>query len=178
MIKKLRFKRLTICLFACALLMGMSIEAEAQRRTKSKRTRKVSKAAALAAERRKGAEDVAIQIKNVTKFVFVLGGIATGIEEIDKEIEAGRATSEIRSRNQEFKDNVVRSIVALRKGLMKLEVDFRAKSGLKPYSKHIEGIFIESEKAERLASAGQLNDSGKELLLLVERLTDVLVEMP
>ena len=179
MIRNRHFKSIFVITFAFALIMGLSLDATAQRKSRSKRARLAAqKKAAAKAELRKGAEDVAIQIKNVTKFVFVLGGIATGIEDIDKEIKAGNANREIEAKNAQFKDNVIRSIKALRSGLMKLEVDFRAKPALKPYSRHILGLFLESERAENFAAAGRLNDSGKELLLLVERLADALVELP
>jgi hypothetical protein len=129
-------------------------------------------------EVKKAEESVAIQIKNVSKFVFVLGGVARGIEDIDKEIKAGRASQELRTQNQQFKDDVLSSVRALRAGLVKLEVDFRAKPALRKYLPQIQGISDQSATAEDLAYSGQLVACGKELLLIVEKLVDTLVAMP
>ncbi len=189
MIKKLTLKKLLLFTFVFVFIFGLSFDANAQRRrSKSKRARvaaakkKANEAKKLAAlEIRKGAEDVAIQIKNVSKFVFVLGGIAKGIEEIDKDLKEGKAgknSREVARKNEEFKSNVIRSIRALRAGLVKLEVDFRAKPKLRKYLINIQGITTQSARVEDFALAGRFNRSGKELLLIVETLTDVLVAMP
>jgi hypothetical protein len=127
---------------------------------------------------RAGAEAVNIQVKNLSKFLFVLGGVAKGIEDIDKEIREGRGTRELEQQNRQFKNDVLRSIRALRAGLVKLEVDFRAKPTLRKYLPHIQGITDDSGRAEDLAMAGQFNASGKELLLIIEKLADVLLELP
>ncbi len=179
MIRKANFGNLIVIGFVFALIAGMSIEAEGQRRSRSKRKRATAKkSSTLVADRRKGAEDVAIQIKNVTKFVFVLGGVASGIEEIDKEVKAGKASKELAAKNAGFKSDIMRSIRALRSGLVKLEISFRTNPALKPYLKHIQGIIGATAEAEDLAIDGQFTNSGKQLLSVVETLTDVLVEMP
>ncbi len=133
---------------------------------------------ATSPEVRKAAEAVAIQVKNVSKFVFVLGGVAKGIEDIDKAIAEGKASRELRAQNQQFKDDVLRSIRAMRAGLVKIEVDFRAKPELRKYLVHIQGITDDSGRAEDLAMSGQFTASGRELLNILEKLADVLVEMP
>ena len=179
MIRKRIIQPVVLMGFVFVLLAGLSIDANAQRSSRSKRSRvAAAKAAALAEERKKGAESVAIQVKNLSKFVFVLGGIATGIEEIDKDIREGKASREVADKNRQFKSDVIRSIRALRAGLVKLEIDFRTKPALKPYLANIKGIIEESAEAEDLALAGRFNQSGKQLLLVVETLTDVLVAMP
>ena len=179
MIKKMRCKNFVLVAFAISLLLGFGIEANAQRKSKSKRTRKAtSKTNTLLGQRRKGAEDVAIQIKNLSKFVFVLGGVASGIEQIDKDVREGKASRETADKNNRFKADVIRSVRALRAGIVKLEIDFRTKPGLKPYLRTIQGIINGSAKAEDNALAGNFRQAGNELLLVVETLTDVLVEMP
>lgn len=173
----LNLKSLVVSVFVLSFILGLTINADAQRR---KRARKVSNAtkAKNAADLKKGAKDVGIQVKNVTKFVFVLGGVATGIEEIDKEVKAGKASREVADKNQQFKANVLRSIRALRAGLVKLEVDFRTKPALKKYLIHIQGLTQQSNRVEDLAMVGQFRGAGQELLLVIETLTDTLVAMP
>lgn len=173
--KKFDIKKLFIGLFAFALISVSVLDVDAQRRRS--RTAKTTPAASTA-ELKKGAADVGIQLKNVTKFVFVLGGVAKGIEQIDKDVKAGKVSRDVAQQNAQFKQDVVTSIRALRAGLVRLEVDFRTKPALKPYLSNIEGIIQQSARAEDLAMMGQLTGAGQELLLVVETLTDTLVAMP
>ncbi len=153
--------------FAAILVVVSDVSAQRNRNT-----------SAQSAEVREQAEAVGIQVKNLSKFLFVLGGVAKGIEDIDKEISEGRASRELRTQNEQFKDDVLRSIRALRAGLVKLEVDFRAKPALRPYLSHVQGITDDSGRAEDLALGGQFRASGRELLLILEKLADALVAMP
>lgn len=174
-----KFKYAVLFLSIVLLVIGSNTGAAAQRRSKPKpKSAPVAKVDTGVEERRQGAKDVGIQLKNVSKFVFVLGGIATGIEEIDKDVRSGKASKEFADKNAGFKSDVIRSIRALRSGLVKLEIDFRVKAGLKPYLVNIQGIIDDTARAEDSALAGRFNQSGKELLIVVEKLTDVLVEMP
>ena len=173
--KILNFKNFVVFSFTLALLLGLGAEADAQRRSRKKRNKQSD---SIMAQRKKGAEDVGIQVKNLTKFVFVLGGVAAGIEQIDKDIREGKASREIAAQNNRYKSDVIRSIRAIRAALVKLEVDFRAKKGLKPYLSTISGIIEGGTRAEDSALAGNFKQSGKELLLVIETLTDVLVKMP
>jgi hypothetical protein len=187
--RKLIANNLMLFTLFFAFIIGLSFDANAQRRkSKSKRKRaaavkkKVNKAnkkrelASLVIK--KGAEDVAVQIKNITKFIFVLGSIAAEIEKIDKDIKAGKASQKIIRKNEEFKSNVVRSVRALRTGLLKLESDFRTNPVLKKYLIHIQGISDQSAKAENFALSGSFRRSGRELLLIVEILADTLAALP
>ena len=126
----------------------------------------------------KGARDVGIQVKNVSKYVFVLGGIATGIEDIDKQVREGKVSPEIARQNEEYKARVRQSIKDLRNGLVRLEVDFRSKTPLRKYYPQLQGVRDLSFRAEDLANEGRFRDSGKQLLIIIEKLTDVLVDMP
>lgn len=129
-------------------------------------------------DERAAAEAISIQVKNMSRFLFVLGGVAKGIEDLDKEIKAGRATREIEAQNRQFKEDVIRSVRALRAGLVNVERDFIAKPKLRQHLALVRGISEESAVAEDLALAGNFNGSGRQLLLILERLSDALVELP
>jgi hypothetical protein len=180
--RNLNLKNILLFVFVFSFIIGLSVNVDAQRRrSKSSRTKATAAAQAKAkeaAELKQGAIDVGIQLKNVSKFVYILGGVARGIEDIDKDIKAGRASREVADRNAEFKANVIRSIRSLRAGLAKLETDFKTTLVLRKYSFNLQNVLVYSGRAEDLALAGRFNDSGKELLLAVESLTDTLVAMP
>lgn len=178
MLRNVNLKNVVVFSLVFIFILGLSFDANAQRRSKSKRTQPVATKTNESADIKKGAEDVAIQLKNVSKFVFVLGGVAKGIEDIDKAVKEGKASREIADKNAQFKSDVIASIRALRAGLIRLDVDFRANPALRNYQVNLQNIAGLSARAEDLAVAGRFSDSGKELLLVVENLTDTLVAMP
>ena len=114
----------------------------------------------------------------MAKFVYLLGGIARGIEDIDKDARAGKVSRTISDKNQTYKQNVIASIQSLRTGLIQLEADFRVKPKLKPYLQSIQGITDISGIAEDQATNGELVNAGKTLLQIIEKLSDTLVALP
>jgi hypothetical protein len=167
------------------VLLGLSVSIAAQRKrtptrrtaTKPPATTPVS-ATANTLEIKAGAEKVSTQIKNVTKYIYTLGGIARVIEDLDKEIKAGKASRAAGDLNAKNKQAVIRSINDLRTGLAALEVEFRTKPALRTYLVHIQGITDMSGTAEDLANDGRLTDAGRVLLQVVEKLSDTLAAMP
>lgn len=166
---------LKITIFAICIL-GFTFSADAQRR----RTTAKPKAATTASttDVKAGAEKVSIQIKNATKFLYLLGSVANGIETIDSDTRAGKVSREIQDKNARFKKDVLQSLRNLRAGLIALEVEFRTKPALQKYLINIQGVSDMSGRAEDLANGGQFVDSGKELLVVVEKLSDTLVALP
>lgn len=163
------------------LILGPAFTANAQKRkptAKTPPTPKVVTTNTMAkTEAKSGAEKVSIQIKNSTKFLYLLGGVARVIEDLDREIADGKASRNAPSLNARNKQEVMQSLRNLRAGLNQLEIEFRAKPNLKSYTQ-IHGISEMSAKAEDLANAGQFTESGKMLLLVVEKLADTLAAMP
>ncbi|MDQ3323023.1 MAG: hypothetical protein M3525_11445 [Acidobacteriota bacterium] len=165
-----------IALFAFLAFMTVSVDAQ-RRRTPAKRTPKpAATISPSSAEIKQGAEKVSTQLKNVTKFIYVLGGVAGGIEDIDK--DSGKVSRAAADLNEENKQKVIQTIRNLRAGLAALEVEFRTKPALKNYLFQINGITDIGGSAEDEAAAGQFVQSGKTLLLVVEKLADTLAALP
>ncbi len=173
-------KSLTKFAVSALCLLCFVFTADAQkRRTRSKSTKSAAtKTPPANAAIRNGAEKVSTQIKNVSKFIYVLGGIAKGIEDIDKSAKTGRLSRDVTSKNAQFKQDVIQSIRNLRAGLVALEIEFRTNPALKNYLIQIQGISDMSGTAEDQATAGQLNEAGKTLLLVIEKLSDTLAALP
>jgi len=129
-------------------------------------------------ETKAGADKVSIQIKNVTKFIFILGGVASGLETADKEAKSGKLSKAAVDTNNQYKQKVIASIRDLRAGLAALEIEFRTKPGLKNYLFQIQGIADLAGQSEDLAANGRFSDSGKVLLSVVEKLADTLAALP
>ena len=171
--------KLTIVLL-CLGCLAFSVNAQKRRSTSKKPKATTTETVAPAAnlEIKDGAKKVSIQIKNVSKFIYVLGGVAKGIEDIDKEAKTRRVSQEILDKNAQFKKDVLQSIRNLRAGLAALEVEFRTKPGLKNYLFQIQGITDMSGLAEDQATTGKFSESGKTLLLIIEKLSDTLAALP
>lgn len=163
---------LKISVFLICILC-LSVSAEAQRKRTTKKT--TTTTTTNVAEIKDGANKVSIQIKNVSKYLYLLGTIAQGIEDIDKD---KNATQVAKDKNTKNKQSVITTIRNLRAGLAALEVEFRTKPSLKLYNINIQGIADLCGQSEDLAAAGRFIESGKPLLTVVEKLSDTLVAMP
>lgn len=176
---KINLIKLT-AIFACLTFLAISADAQ-KRRTPTRKTRTAASTAAAATnsfEIKAGAAKVSTQIKNVSKFIFVLGDVARVIEDLDREINAGKASRRAVDLNAKNKESVNTTMRNLRAGLAALEVEFRTKPALKAYLFQIQGIADMSGVAEDQAAAGQLTESGKTLLMVVEKLSDALAALP
>lgn len=162
------------------LLCGISSSAAAQKRKVRRTAVKPSPVSSFnnPAEVKASAEKVSVQIKNLSKFIFVLGSVAQGIQDIDRDAKAGKASRATIDLNKKNKQSVVATISNLRAGLEALEDDFRNKPSLRAYLLQIEGVSQIAAIAEQQASGGQFNESGKTLLQAIEKLSDTLTAMP
>ncbi len=171
-------KLLIVALLGVALLPAT---ASAQKKRlpakRSARSAATSTAQRDAEAVRVGATQLANQIKNLTRFIYVLGGVAKGLEQADGAIRRKEASAAIISSTEESKAKVRESLKDVRVGLDKLEIDFRATPTLVAYYYKLAGVADGAAKAEQLAAANQFDQAGRTLLNVVNRLTDVLLDM-
>lgn len=141
--------------------------------TKSSRT-----AAPKAADiQRDGAQRVAEQIKLLTRFIYLLGGVAKSLESADLSAQRNELTPAMIEQTKESKARVRSTIQSVREGLDKLEIDFRSTPELERYYIRLAGVASGAATAEEQAAANQFDKAGRTLLDVVNRLTDVLFEM-
>ena len=161
-------------------LTFLSVTAPAQKRKSAKRSAKptVSTTPFSGGDVKTGAGKVSTQLKNLTRFIYNYGNVAQVIEDLDKEIDARRASRNAPDLNARNKRAVLATIRDFRAGLAALEVEFRTKPALKNYLVQIGGITDIAGNAEDQAADGQFVESGKTLLLVVEKLADTLAAMP
>lgn len=173
--------------FLCLLCLALVTPAQKRKTTPRKTTKPATTTAAATVpaatetstlEIKEGAQKAAIQLKNVTRFLYLLGSIAQGIEDVDKDVRSGKASRTAADQNSANKQKVIAGLKNVRAGLVALEIDFRAKASLRTYVPQIGGISDIAGTAEDQAAAGQLKESGKTLLQVVEKLSDTLVAMP
>ena len=172
--------KLAALLFACVAFLNVSADAQ-KRRTGAKRGTKSATEATTGTSKteiKEGAEKVSTQIKNLTRFIYGFGSVAQNIEDLDKDIQSGRASRNAPALNQKNKQAVLSNIRDFRAGLAALEVEFRTKPSLKNYLFQIGGITDIAGNAEDQAASGQFVESGKTLVSIVEKLADTLAAMP
>jgi type II secretory pathway pseudopilin PulG len=176
-------KRLVLVVLAITLLAPAS--ALAQKKRTSTRTTTAQKNAAAAAAAKAAQEEVATarqrvaaQIKTLSQFLYLLGGINKTIENADRAAAKGRVPDSATASTQRSKDTVVDSIKNVRLGLQKLESDFQTSPNLLKYSLLIEGISVVAQGAEGQAASGKFDDAGRTLLTVVNKLADAMTSMP
>ena len=169
----------TILILACILLLSTTAFGQTRKRTtRSSAPAKATKAAeaemaAAMAVKTEGATKVANQIKNLTTFLYLLGGVARSIETLDEAAKTGQPSPTI----EKSKAQLRASFTDFRVGLDALEVNFRSTPALQPYYTKLVGSASGAAAAESQAAAGQFNQAGRTLITVVGRLADVLVAM-
>jgi hypothetical protein len=124
----------------------------------------------VSAVRTAGANRVAEQIKLLARFIYVLGGTNESIKRDDADPEASKKTPAT-------KNQIRVGITGFREGLDKLEIDFRATPELQPFYIKLAGVASGAATAEQQAANNQFDAAGRSLLLVLNRLADVLVVM-
>jgi hypothetical protein len=166
-------KRITALLIATMIFFPASGFSQTRKRSAKTTTRTTKPSGAEQA----GAIRVADQIKNLTRFLYLFGGVAKGIEAVDDSARRNEASPAILEQAKKDKDKVRASIQSVRQGLDLLEIDFRASPELQRYYIKLAGVAAGASVAEEQAAANQFDRAGRSLLDVVNRLTDVLLEM-
>jgi hypothetical protein len=169
-------QRVTALLIAAVIFFPVNGFSQTRRRTTTRSGR--SAAAPKASEiQRDGATRVADQIKILTRFIYLLGGVAKGLEGVDDAARRNEASPAILEQAKKNKETVRTSIQSVREGLDKLEIDFRTTPELQRYYIKLAGVAAGASSAEDQAGANQFDKAGRTLLEVVNHLTDVLLEM-
>lgn len=171
--KRIAIASLTAILIAPSVTFG-------QTRRRSSRTKpapSTTTARKATQARTAGATRVGDQIKFLTRFIYLLGGVASGIAAVDEAGRRNEASPAVLQQNQQSKVRVKSSITGFRESLDKLEIDFRNTPELQPYYIKLAGVAAGAATAEEQAAANQFDAAGRSLLNVISRLTDVLVVM-
>jgi hypothetical protein len=163
-----------------AILLAPST-AFSQTRNRSTSKQKPTSAAAnqqrVAQVRTTGATRVAEQIKLLSTFIYLLGGVTSSMAAVDEAERRKEASPAVIQQNLDSKARVRTSIQNFRVSLDKLETDFRATPELQPYYIKLAGSAAGAATAEEQAVQSQFDRAGRSLLGVINRLTDVLLLM-
>ena len=171
-------KRILITLLVTILLTPSAAFSQSRNRSTTRsRTPARTQTQPVSQVRTAGATRVADQIKFLTRFIYLLGGVASGIAQVDEAARRNEASPALVQQNQQSKARVKTSIQGFRESLDKLEIDFRATPELQPYYIKLAGVAAGAATAEEQAANNQFDAAGRTLLNVVARLADVLVVM-
>jgi hypothetical protein len=164
-----------------AVLTLFPIAAASQKRkstaSQKRTTTPAATTSAVNEARNNGATQVATQIKNLTRFLYVYAGVAKDLQAVDSSVQRGEASQAVKDQSAKSKATVQTSLVNVRDGLDHLEITFRTTPALQPYYIKLAGSAAGAATAEQLATSGQYDRSARTLIDVVNRLADVLVAM-
>lgn len=169
-------QRIIGLLLVSIILSPVAGLAQTRKRTTTRSTHTAAAPKAVEVQRA-GAARVADQIKILTRFLYLLGGVAKGLETVDDATRRNEASAAIIDQAKQNKATVRASIQSVREGLDKLEIDFRGTPELQRYYIKLAGVAAGAANAEDLAATNQFDKAGRTLLEVVNHLTDVLLEM-
>ena len=172
-------KLIAIAVLTAIFVIPSSALGQTRRRSTPKPSGTSTTAAAqrIAQVRTQGATKIADQIKHLTRFTYLLGGVNSGIAQIDEAVKRNEASPAMVQKNQQSKATVRTSIQGFRESLDKLEIEFRGTPELQPFYIKLAGSAAGAATAEEQAGANQFDAAGRTLLNVINRLTDVLVVM-
>ena len=169
-------KKAFLITFLCIALLPATAYAQKRRGT-TKRSSRPAPAQKTTDSVHDGANQVAEQIKKLTRFIYLLGGVAKAIEQADGAIRRKEASAAIIESTERSKATVRASLGDVRTGLDKLEIYFRVTPGMGNYYIKLAGVAEGAATAEQQAAASQFDQAGRTLLGVVNRLADTLLEM-
>ena len=171
-------KVLTVAL-ACIMLSSVTATSQTRRRSTPKRGASLTFAEKQQAEMRAGREQIAAQIKALTQFLYLFGGISKSIETAEQvnrnheESSVGMSADRIEQNKTKLKD----SIKNVRAGLEQLESSFRLNPVLQTYYQSVAGVARLGQTAETQAAANSFDQAGRSLIAAANKLADALVAL-
>ncbi len=181
-------KRAAILSIACLILLPLPALSQTRRRTTASGTRReravqtqrgraANASATPEAAAREGAMRLGDQVKSLTLFLYLYGPIANQLESAGELVQRNQASQTLVQQTAEGKAKVTAKLKEFRENLDLLEIQFRTTPALQRHYIKLAGVAAGAAKAEEQANANQFNQAGRSLVGVVNRLTDVLVQM-
>jgi hypothetical protein len=123
-------------------------------------------------------EKISIQLKNLSKFIFALSGITKSIEDIDRDIKTGRVSQLVIRLNEQNRQKTIASLNNLLIGISNLEKEFLRNASFSNNQILIQEISDLTNSAQNTTKAGEFKKAGDTLLILFNKLTDLLAIKP
>jgi hypothetical protein len=166
-------KRFLILSMAVALLFS-SLAAAQQKRTSTAR-KKTTPTKPATPDLRAEASQVAEQLKVLTRFIYVYGKTADGLERAEQDAAQGATSPELQAKNTQRRSSLVASFGNLREGVDRLAQRFHDNQYLQIQYLKVLSASEAITAAQQLASRGKFDEAGRTLVAAAERLADAAV---
>jgi len=173
-------KSAVILSLACIVLSSTTSTAQTRRSSSQKRpSSSTTFAEKQQAEIRAGRQQIAGEVKILSQFLFLFGGIAKGIETAEQvnrnrdQSSVGMPPRQIEQTKIKFKD----SIRNVRIGVEQLESSFRLNPVLQTYYTNLSGVGKLAQTAETQAAGNNFDQSARSLIAVVNKLVDALIAL-
>lgn len=170
-------KRIQLIVLACLIVLSASgAYGQTRRRTTTSRrarpasTRNQSAAVPTATV----ASRVAEQIKSIGRFLYLYGPISKELAASEAAAQQSPAAADTLQRN---KAKLREAFHNYRTQMDELETTFSGSSELRPYYTKLLGVAASAGQAEESVAASRYDQAGRSLLDVMNRLTDVLLDM-
>src|SRR5206468_3351098 len=130
--RRITLKKSFLIALLCIALVPATAYSQ-KKRSSTKRSSRPAPAQKATDAVHDGANQVAEQIKTLTRFIYLLGGVAKGLEQSDAAIRRKEASAAIIESTERSKATVRTSLRDVRAGLDKLEIYFRMTPGMGNY---------------------------------------------
>lgn len=123
---------------------------------------------------RSEATQVAAQINNISRFLFIYGKVVNGIELSEQQAKNNPGKPAAPPQNKEL---IIKYIRDLRTGLNGVAINFQGIPRLQTQYLKISAAAQALDNAELLASSGRFDDAGRSMISAVEKLTEAMLSM-
>lgn len=165
-----------LVVMAMIMLMVTWTEAIGQKRRTTTR-KKSTPAAPVVVDMRPEATKVSEQIGLFTKFLYVYGKVANGLEVAEDLAKRGESSPAIAARNRKSKEALIANISGLKAGLEALVGELKANSRLQVQYLKLSYASEATANAERLAMANRYDEAGQALVLAIQRMSETIISM-
>ncbi len=173
-------KKVLVLAVVCLVLSSTVATSQTRRRSTQKRPgSSTTFAEKQQAEISAGRQQIATQIKALTQFLYLFGGISKSIETAEQvnrnheESSVGMSAERIEQNKAKLKG----SIKNVRVGLEQLESSFRLNPVLQTYYPNLAGVARLGQTAETQAAANSFDQAGRSLIAAANKLADALVSL-
>jgi hypothetical protein len=170
-------KRISMIVLACLITLAASNtfgqtrrRTATNRRTRPASTRNQTPTASPSAV----AMRLADQIKSIGRFLYLYGPISKDLAATEASAQQASAATDTIQRN---KAKLREAFHNYRVQMDELETTFSSSSELRPYYTKLLGVAASAAQAEDAVTSSRYDQAGRSLLDVMNRLTDVLVDM-
>lgn len=167
------------------MLMLVALPAFSQTRRRSTQGRRPARpsasapaaASTQAAEVRAGAERIAIQLQNLTRFIYLFGRLSNFVEASEQIQKQGAVKSSEVEQLEKTKSGLREGVRNMRAGLTDLESYFESTPAVRRFYPNVVGVVDGAAAAEQFVAAGQYDQAGRSLLGVANKLADALLNI-